>query len=377
MADKRDYYEVLGISKTATQDEIKKAYRQMAKKYHPDANPGDKEAEARFKEAAEAYGILSDPEKKKLYDQYGHAAFEAGGAGSGGFNYQNMDVNDIFSSFGDIFGDLFGGGGGFGGFSGFSGASSRRRNYDGPIQGNNVRARLRISFEEAVFGCSKTIDINFKEECRTCHGSGAKEGTKPETCTKCNGKGQVTVTRQSIFGMMQSTESCPDCQGKGQIIKDKCPECKGMGYKQIRKKIDVKIPAGIDNGQSVRIAGMGEPGVKGGGRGDLLVEVQIGSSREFERDGINLYSQMDITFPEAALGGQIKVHTIDGDVLFPIKGGTQTGTTIRLKGKGVPYLRDPSKRGDQYTILNITVPKSMNGKQKDALKAFDDVMYKK
>ena len=372
MADKRDYYEVLGISKTATPDEIKKAYRQMAKKYHPEANPGDKDAEAKFKEAAEAYGILSDPEKKKLYDQYGHAAFEAGGAGAGGFNYQNMDMNDIFSSFGDIFGDLFGGGG-FGGFGG--GRSSR--SYNGPSQGSNVRARIRISFEEAVFGCTKQVEINYKEECENCHGSGAKPGTSPEKCTKCNGTGQVTMTRQSLFGMMQSTTVCPDCSGTGKVIRDKCPECKGTGYKQRRKKMDVKVPAGIDNGQSIRIAGMGEPGFQGGQRGDLLVEVVIGESKDFQRDGVNLFSEMNITFPEAALGGQIKVHTIDGDVLFPIKGGTQTGTTIRLKNKGVPYLRDSNKRGDQYTILNVTVPKSMNSKQKDALKAFDDVMYKK
>ncbi|MBR3401294.1 MAG: molecular chaperone DnaJ [Parasporobacterium sp.] len=374
MADKRDYYEVLGISKTASPEEIKKAYRQMAKKYHPDANPGDKEAEAKFKEAAEAYGILSDPEKKKLYDQYGHAAFEAGGAGSGGYNYQNMNMNDIFSNFGDIFEDLFGGG--FGGFGGFGGGRTRR-NYNGPQQGASLRARIRISFEEAVFGCTKTLDINYKEECEPCHGSGAKPGTSPETCPKCNGSGQVTVTRQSLFGMMRSTEVCPDCQGRGQIIKEKCPDCKGAGYKQKKKKIDVKIPAGIDAGQNVRIAGMGEPGTKGGSRGDLLVEVVIQGSSEFRRDGFNLYSEMDITFPEAALGGQIKVHTIDGDVLFPIKAGTQTGTTIRLKGKGVPYLRDSSKRGDQYTILNIVVPKSMNGKQKKALEEFDEVMYKK
>ena len=374
MADKRDYYEILGIAKTATQDEIKKAYRQMAKKYHPDANPGDKEAEAKFKEAAEAYGILSDPEKEKLYDQYGHAAFEAGGAGAGGYNYQNMNMNDIFSNFGDIFEDLFGGG--FGGFGSFGGGRGRR-SYNGPSQGSHVRARIRVSFEEAVFGCSKAIDINYKEECETCHGSGAKPGTSPEKCSKCNGSGQITVTRQSLFGMMRSTEICPDCQGTGKVIKDKCPDCKGAGYKQRKKKIDVKVPAGIDSGQSIRISGMGEPGTQGGPRGDLLVEVVVSESRDFQRDGVNLYSEAEITFPEAALGGQIKIHTIDGDVLFPIKGGTQTGTTIRLKGKGVPYLRDSSKRGDQYTILNIVVPRALNGKQKKALEEFNEVMYHK
>ena len=370
MAEKRDLYEVLGVAKTATQDEIKKAYRQLAKKYHPDANPGDKEAEAKFKEASEAYGILSDETKRKQYDQFGHAAFEQGG----GYNYQNMNADDILRNFGfgDIFSDLFGGG-----FSGFSGFSGSQRNYNGPMKGRDVAGRVKLTFEEAVFGCKKNLEINYDEECPKCHGTGAKEGTTPETCSKCGGSGSVVVTKQSLFGAMRTQTACPDCGGTGKIIKEKCPECKGEGYNRIRKKVEVNIPAGIESGQSVRISGLGEPGRNGGSRGDLLVQAVVGSSKDFQREGVDLYSEMEITFPEAALGGDIRVKTIDGDVLFPIKGGTQTGTTIRLKGKGVPYLRDKNKRGDQYTVLKVSVPKLMNSKQKEALKKFDEVMYKK
>ena len=362
MADKRDYYEVLGVDKNADQDTIKKAYRQLAKKYHPDANPGDAEAEAKFKEASEAYGILSDAEKKAQYDRYGHAAFENGGGG--GNYYQNMNMDDIFSSFGDIFGSMFGGGG------------RSRRNPTGPQNGQNVLASVRLTFEEAVFGCEKTIEINFKETCGTCNGTGAKPGTSPETCTKCGGTGRVTVTRQSLFGMMREEQACPDCGGTGKIIKEKCPDCRGLGYKPTRKKISVKIPAGIESGQRVRVAGQGEPGVRGGARGDLLVEVNVARHSVFERDSVNLYSEMNISFADAALGGDIKVQTIDGDVLWPLKAGTQTGTTIRLKGKGVPYLNNKDRRGDQYTRLVVEVPKHLNSKQKKALEAFKETMEK-
>ena len=355
-------YSVLGVEASATQEDIKKAYRKLAKKYHPDANPGDKEAEAKFKEASEAYGILSDPEKKAQYDRFGHSAFENG---AGGANYyQNMDFDDIFGSFSDIFSGMFGGG------------STRRRNPTGPQNGQNVLTAVRLTFEEAIFGAEKTVDINFKETCTSCNGSGARAGTSPETCPKCGGSGRVTVTRQSLFGMMREEQICPDCNGTGQIIRDKCPDCRGLGYKPIKKKISVKIPAGIDIGQRVRVAGQGEPGVRGGSRGDLLVEVNIAHHNIFEREGVNLFSEMDISFADAALGGDIKVRTIDGDVLFPIKAGTQTGTTIRLKGKGVPYLNNKDKRGDQYTRLNIDVPKHLNSKQKDALKAFKAAMEK-
>lgn len=370
MADKRDYYEVLGVAKTASQDEIKKAYRKLAKQYHPDMNPGDKEAEAKFKEASEAYGILSDETKRKQYDQFGHAAFDQA-AGGGGFNYQNMNVDDILRGFGfgDIFGDLFGGSG-FRSSYGGRGASGNQ-----PRRGANVLASVKISFEEAVFGCAKKITINFKEECKTCGGSGCKPGTGKSTCKKCGGSGQVVYTRQSLFGMMRDVQVCPDCGGTGQVIDEKCSDCKGSGYKHTRKTIEVTIPAGIDNGQSIRLSGQGEPGVNGGPRGDLLVEVLVTRHPIFQRDGQNLYSTSSITFTEAALGGDIKVKTIDGDVLFTIKPGTQTDTTIRLKGKGVPSIRDKSKRGDQYTTLVVKVPEKMSSKQKEALKAFDAVMY--
>lgn len=372
MADKRDYYEVLGVSKTASQDEIKKAYRQLAKKYHPDMNPGDKEAENKFKEASEAYGVLSDETKRKQYDQFGHAAFDGAAGGGGGFNYQNMNVDDILRGFGfgDIFGDLFGGGGGFRSAYGSRGAGA-----GGARRGQNVLTSVKISFEEAVFGCEKNITINFKEECKTCGGSGCKPGTSKIKCEKCGGSGQVVYTRQSLFGMMRDVQVCPDCGGSGQIIKEKCSDCRGTGYKTVKKTIAVKIPAGIDHGQSIRLSGQGEPGANGGPRGDLLVEVLIARHPIFQRDGMNLYSTSSITFAEAALGGDIKVKTIDGDVLFNIKPGTQTDTKIRLKGKGVPSLRDQNKRGDQYTTLVVKVPEKMNAKQKEALKEFDALMY--
>lgn len=368
MADKRDYYEVLGVEKTATDDEIKKAYRKLAKKYHPDMNPGDAGAEAKFKEASEAYGILSDQTKRKQYDQFGHAAFEQGGMGGGGFNYQNMNVDDILRGFGfgDIFGDLFGGG--------RSGGS--RQAYNGPMKGRNVMTQIRITFEEAVFGCEKEVSINYDEECPSCNATGAKAGTFPEKCEKCGGSGQVVQTQQSFFGMVRQVVTCPDCKGTGKIIKEKCPDCKGVGYKNKKKKISVNVPAGIDSGQSIRIAGMGEPGQNGGSRGDLLVEVIVARHPVFARDGMNLYSTSSISFAEAALGGDIKVKTIDGDVLFPIKPGTQTDTTIRLKGKGVPSLRDKTRRGDQYTTLVVKVPEKLNSKQKEALQAFDKLMKK-
>lgn len=371
MADKRDYYEILGVAKTASQDEIKKAYRKLAKKYHPDMNPGDKEAEAKFKEASEAYGILSDETKRKQYDQFGPAAFEQGGMG-GGAAYQDMNVDDILRGFGfgDIFSDLFGGGGS-------RSYGSRGGSYNGPMKGMNVGASVRIAFEEAVFGCEKEIEINYKEECSTCHGTGAKPGTSPETCTTCGGNGQVVRNRQSLFGVMHEVSVCPDCNGTGKMIKDKCTSCRGIGYKSIKKKISVNIPAGISSGQSIRISGLGEPGANGGSRGDLLVEVMVGRHPIFARDGMDLYSTASITFAEAALGGDVKIKTIDGDVLFPIKAGTQTDTKIRLKGKGVPSLRDKNVRGDQYTTLVVKVPEKMNNKQKEALKAFADLMYPK
>lgn len=354
MADKRDYYEVLGVDKSASDADIKKAFRALAKKYHPDMNPGDKEAEAKFKEAQEAYAVLSDPEKKKQYDQFGHAAFDGAG-GAGGFDFSGMDMGDIF---GDIFGDFFGGG-------------TRRRANDGPMKGQNLRTSVRITFEEAVFGCEKEIEMVLKDECATCHGTGAKPGTTPETCSKCGGKGKVVFTQQSFFGTVQNVQTCPDCGGSGKFVREKCSDCRGTGYIANKKKIQVSIPAGIDNGQSVRIREKGEPGVNGGPRGDLLVEVVVSRHPTLQRQDMNIYSTSQISFAQAALGGEIRIKTVDGDVLYEVKPGTQTGTRIRLKGKGVPSLRNKNIRGDQYVELIVQTPTGLNAEAKDLLRQFD------
>ena len=360
MADKRDYYEVLGVAKTATDAELKKAYRQLAKKYHPDTNPGDKEAEAKFKEASEAYAILSDPEKRRQYDQFGHAAFEQGGGGAGGFGGFDFsgDMGDIF---GDIFGDLFGGG-------------RSRKAYNGPMQGANVKINLRISFMEAVFGVDKKIQMALKDECPHCHGSGAKPGTQPQTCSKCGGKGQVVYTRQSLFGAVQNVQTCPDCGGTGKVIKEKCVDCGGTGYVKNNKTIEISIPAGIDNGQSVRIPGKGEPGKNGGPRGDLLVGITVDRHPIFQRQGFDIYSTVPISFADAALGADITIKTVDGDVTQTIKPGTQTDARITLRGKGVPTLRNKNVRGNHYVTLVVQVPERMNSEQKEALRHFDAVM---
>ena len=360
---KRDYYEVLGVPKDADEAALKKAYRVLAKKYHPDANPGDKEAEAKFKEASEAYSVLSDPEKRRKYDQFGHAAFEggAGGAGGyGGFDFNGADMGDIF---GDIFGDFFGGG-----------RSAYGRSSNGPMRGANLRTGVRITFEEAIFGCEKEIELTLKDECPKCHGTGAKPGTSPVTCPKCNGKGKIVYTQQSFFGQVQNVQTCPDCRGTGKIVKEKCPDCYGTGYISSKKKIQVKIPAGIDNGQSIRIAGKGEPGTNGGERGDLLVEVTVSRSPVFMRQETSIFSTVPISFATAALGGPIKIKTVDGEVEYEVKPGTQTDTKVRLRGKGVPSLRNKNIRGDHYVTLVVTVPEKLTEEQKEALKRFDDAM---
>ena len=358
MAEKRDYYEVLGVPKNASDADIKKAFRTLAKKYHPDMHPGDKECEEKFKEAQEAYAVLSDAEKRKQYDQFGHAAFDGTGGGAGGFDFSGMDMGDIF---GDIFGDFFGGGG------------SRRRADNGPMKGANLRTSVRITFEEAVFGCEKEIDMVLKDECAACHGTGAKPGTSPETCTKCGGKGKVVFTQQSFFGTVQNVQTCPDCNGSGKVVKDKCPDCRGTGYIARKRKIQVTIPAGIDNGQSVRIREKGEPGVNGGPRGDLLVEVVVSRHPIFQRQDMNIYSTAPVTFAQAALGGEIRINTVDGDVLYEVKPGTQTDTKIRLKGKGVPSLRNKEVRGDQYVTLVVQTPTGLNNEAKEALRHFDEL----
>ena len=346
---KRDYYEVLGVDRNADEAAIKSAYRKLAKKYHPDVNPGDKEAEQKFKEASEAYAVLSDPEKRRKYDQFGHAAFDqgAGGGGFGGFDFNGADMGDIFG-----------------------GGRSRRSN-NGPMQGANLRASVRITFEEAVKGCDKELELVLKDECGTCHGTGAKPGTSPQTCPKCGGKGQVVYTQQSLFGMVQNVRTCPDCNGTGKIIKDKCPDCYGTGYVSSKKKIAVTIPAGIDNGQSIRIRGKGEPGINGGPRGDLLVEVLVSRHPIFQRQDMDIYSTVPISFPVAALGGTIRIRTVDGEVEYDVKAGTQTDTRVRLKGKGMPSLRNKSVRGDHYVTLVVEVPTNLSHAAKEALRNYD------
>ena len=359
MAEKRDYYEVLGVSKGASDSEIKSAYRKLAKKYHPDMNPGDKEAEAKFKEASEAYAVLSDADKRRQYDQFGHAAFDGGAGGAGGFDFGGMDMGDIF---GDIFGDFFGGG-------------RSRGQSNGPMKGQNIRTSVRITFEEACFGVDKEIDVTLKEECATCHGTGAKPGTSPETCKKCGGKGQVVFTQQSLFGVVRNVQACPDCHGTGKIIKERCSDCSGSGYISKRKKISFSIPAGIDNGQCVRIRDKGEPGVNGGQRGDLLVEVVVSRHPIFQRQDRDIFSTAPITFAQAALGGDVRIKTVDGEVIYTVKPGTQTNTRVRLRNKGVPSLRNKQVRGDHYVTLVVEVPTKMNSEQKELLKAFDKAMY--
>lgn len=359
---KRDYYEVLGVERGADDASIKKAYRQLAKKYHPDMNPGDAEAEKKFKEASEAYAVLSDPDKRRQYDQFGHAAFEGGGGGAGGFggfggfDFGGADFGDIF---GDIFGDFFGGG-------------SRSSRNDGPMKGANIRTSVRISFTEAVFGVDKELDLNLKDTCKTCNGSGAKPGTSPETCHKCGGRGQVITQHRTQFGTFRNSQVCPDCNGSGKTIKDKCPDCHGSGYIAGRKKIQVSIPAGIDNGQSVRIRDKGEPGINGGPRGDLLVEVVVDRHPIFQRQDMHIFSTVPMSFAVAALGGEILIDTVDGKVAYDVKAGTQTDTRIRLRGKGVPSLRNKDVRGDHYVTLVVQVPDKLSNEAKELLKKFDE-----
>ena len=357
---KRDYYEVLGVDKNADDAALKKAYRALAKKYHPDMNPGDKEAEKKFKEASEAYAVLSDPEKRRQYDQFGHAAFDggAGGAGGfGGFDFNGADFGDIF---GDIFGDLFGG------RRGSAGARS------GPMKGANLRTSVRITFEEAVFGTEKEIELTVKEECKTCHGTGAKPGTSPETCPKCGGKGQVVFTQQSFFGTVRNVQACPDCGGTGKIIKEKCTDCHGSGFVPMKKRFAVTIPAGIDNGQCKRLAGQGEPGINGGPRGDVLVEVIVGQHPIFQRQDTNIYSTVPVSVAVAALGGEVVIDTVDGKVIYDVKAGTQTDTRVRLKGKGVPSLRNKDLRGDHYVTLVVQTPEHLSAEAKELLRKFDE-----
>lgn len=354
MADKRDYYEVLGLSKSASDDDIKKAYRKLAKQYHPDLNPGDKESEAKFKEVNEAYEVLSDPDNKAKYDQFGHAAFDPNAGFNGGYG-------GGFSDLGDIFGDIFGG---FGDIFG----SSRSSN-TGPQRGESIRLNIRITFEEAAFGCTKEVPISRVDECDDCHGSGCASGTSPETCSNCNGTGMIR-TQQRVMGMtMASSSPCPKCGGAGKIIRTPCPSCSGSGTVRAQSKISVNIPAGIDNGQTVSLRGQGHTGKNGGGRGDLLITVSVMPHPEFTRDGPSVLYSMPISIVQAALGGEVEVPTLDGNVKYDLPEGTQTGTVFRLRGKGIPHLRG-SGRGDQYVTVTVDTPRNLTSEQKELLIKF-------
>ncbi len=361
---KRDYYEVLGVSKGASDDEIKKAYRKLAKKYHPDMNPGDKEAEAKFKEVNEAYSILSDKEKRARYDQFGHPGVDPNyGAGGPGGGFGGFDMGDI--DLGDIFGSFFGGG-----FGGFGGGGQRR---NGPQKGESLRANLTITFEEAAFGCEKEINLNRTEECDACHGSGCEPGTTAETCPDCRGTGVVRVQQRTGGFAFSSTAPCSRCRGTGKIIHSPCKSCGGSGSVKKSKRITVTIPAGIDDGQAISLRGQGNAGKNGGPAGDLIVGVRVKPHPQFRRDGTTVLYEQPVSFFQAAMGAELEIPTIDGKVKYTLPAGTQPGTTFRLRGKGIPELRGRG-RGDQYVTVRVQVPTSLNSEQKEALRAFAQSM---
>ena len=357
-SEKRDFYEVLGVNKGASDDEIKKAYKKMARKYHPDLNPDNKEAEEKFKEVNEAYEILSDADKKARYDQFGHAGvdpnFGAGGFGGG------FDGGFDFGDLGDIFGSFFGGGFGGGG---------RRSNPNAPQRGESIRLSLTISFEEAAFGCEKEVTVERMEQCGTCGGNGCAAGTQPEVCSECRGTGQVQVRRQTPMGVFATTTTCPKCGGKGKIIHQPCNDCRGAGVVRKRKTIQASIPAGIDNGQTISIRGPGHAGKNGGPAGDLLITITVRPHELFRREGTSVLCEAPITFAQAVLGAELEIPTIDGKVKYDLPEGTQSGTTFRLKGKGIPSINGRG-RGDQYVTVYIETPRNLNKEQKEALKKF-------
>ncbi len=358
MADqKRDYYEVLGISKGASEDEIKRAYKKMARQYHPDLNPGNQEAEEKFKEVNEAYEVLSDAEKKARYDQYGHAGVDPN-FGAGGFD-GSFDFGDL----GDIFGSFFGGG--FGG--------GRRTNPNAPQRGESIRMALAISFEEAAFGCEKSVTIDRTEPCDTCHGSGCAPGATPEVCQDCHGTGTVQVRRQTPMGVFATSSPCPKCGGKGKIIHQPCKDCRGSGSVRRRKTIQATVPAGIDNGQTISIRGQGNAGKNGGPPGDLLITITVRPHEIFRREGTSVLCEAPITFTQAVLGAELEIPTIDGKVKYTLPEGTQSGTTFRLKGKGIPAINGRG-RGDQYVTVYIETPRNLNREQKEALKKFAEAV---
>ena len=360
MAEKRDYYEVLGIQKGASEDEIKRAYKKLARKYHPDMNPGDKEAEEKFKEVNEANEVLSDPEKKARYDQFGFAGVDPNyGAGAGGGAYGGgFDFGDL----GDICGSFFGGG--FGG---------QRRNPNAPQRGESIRASVSISFTEAAFGCEKSVTIERSEQCPTCKGSGCAPGTTPEICPDCHGSGTVQTRRQTPMGVFASNGPCRKCGGTGRLIHQPCSDCRGSGAVRKRRTIKVNIPAGIDHGQTISLRGQGGAGKNGGPAGDLLITVMVQPHEIFRRDGVDVFCEAPITFTQAVLGAELEIPTIDGKVKYSIPEGTQTGTVFRLKGKGVPVLNGRG-RGDQYVTVVIETPRSLNKEQKEALRRFSETL---
>lgn len=360
MADKKDYYEVLGVAKTASDDEIKSAYRKLAKKYHPDLNPGDKAAEASFKEINEAYEVLSDKDKRAKYDQFGHAAFDpnagfGGGGGFGGFSgFSGSGFSGSFDGFGDILNSMFGGG--FGG--------ARSANPNAPMQGDDLRYNLTIAFDEAAFGVKKEISYRREEKCSVCSGTGAKPGSKTSTCTRCGGTGQVRVQQNTLFGSMMSQRACDACGGTGKIIEQPCDSCKGSGRTSKVIKVNVTIPAGIDDGQTIRIGGKGGAGYNGGPDGDLLVTIRVKEHKQFIREGYDLYTNLSIPITTAVLGGEVKVPTLTGDVKYNIPAGTQSGTTFRLRDLGVQKLRQQGK-GDLYVNVTVDIPKHLTEEQRE------------
>ena len=361
MAEKRDYYEVLGIQKGASEDEIKKAYKKLARKYHPDMNPGDKEAEEKFKEVNEANEVLSDPEKKARYDQFGFAGVDPNyGVGAGGGAYGGgFDFGDL----GDIFGSFFGGG--FGG--------GQRRNPNAPQRGESIRASVSVSFTEAAFGCEKSVTLERSEQCPTCKGNGCAPGTTPEICPDCHGTGTVQTRRQTPMGVFASNGPCRKCGGTGRLIHQPCPDCRGTGAVRKRKTIKVNIPAGIDHGQTISLRGQGNAGRNGGPAGDLLITVMVQPHELFRRDGVDVFCEAPITFTQAVLGAELEIPTIDGKVKYSIPEGTQTGTVFRLKGKGIPVLNGRG-RGDQYVTVTIETPRNLNKEQKEALRKFSEAV---
>ena len=363
MAQKRDYYEVLGVGKTASEDEIKKAYRKIAIKYHPDRNPGDKEAEEKFKEAAEAYNVLHDPQKRQQYDQFGFDG-PMGSGGFGGFGGASMNMDDIFSMFGDIFG-----GRGFGGFGGFGGRGGGRSQQH---RGNDLRLKVRLSLKEINEGVTKKFKVRKDITCKHCHGSGAEAGSGTETCPTCHGQGYVVRTQQSLFGMMQTQSVCPTCHGEGQVIKNKCHECGGTGVTKGEEVVEIKIPAGVAEGMVVNVPGKGNAGQHNGIAGDIQVFIEEEENDTFVRDGNDLIYNLLLDFPTAALGGEVDIPTIDGKTLkVKIDGGTQPGKTMRLREKGLPAVQGyGSGRGDLVVNISVYVPKTLSRDERKALEEF-------